>query len=52
VQLNFDMFRIADLGARNGCHEVDYEIFGVDMEIVEVELGSGEGVVAEPGCSS
>ena len=31
------------------CHEVDYEIFGDDMQIVEVELDPGETVVAEAG---
>ena len=31
------------------CHEVDYEIFGDDMQIVEVELDPGEAVVAEAG---
>jgi len=31
------------------CHEVDYKIIGDDMQIVEVELDSGETVVAEAG---
>jgi len=31
------------------CHEVDYEIFGNDMQTVEVELDPGETVVAEAG---
>ena len=31
------------------CHEVDYEIIGNDMQIVEVELDPGETVVAEAG---
>ncbi|QDU12080.1 TIGR00266 family protein [Gimesia aquarii] len=31
------------------CHEVDYEIFGSDMQIVEIVLDSGESVVAEAG---
>jgi len=31
------------------CHEVDYEIFGNDMQTVEVELDLGETVVAEAG---
>ena len=31
------------------CHEVDYEIFGDDMQAVEVELDPGETVVAEAG---
>ena len=30
-------------------HKVDYEIFGDDMQIVEVELDLGETVVAEAG---
>lgn len=30
-------------------HEVDYEIFGDDMQIVEIELDPGETVVAEAG---
>ncbi len=31
------------------CHEVDYEIFGDDMQIVEVELDPQEKVIAEAG---
>ncbi len=31
------------------CHEVDYEIFGDDMQIVEVELDPGETVIGEAG---
>lgn len=31
------------------CHEVTYEIFGDDMQVVEVELDPGETVVAEAG---
>jgi len=31
------------------CLEVDYEIFGDDMQIVEVELDPGESVIAEAG---
>lgn len=31
------------------CHEVDYEIHGDDMQIVEVELDPGEVVIAEAG---
>ena len=31
------------------CHEVDYEVFGDDMQIVEVELDPGETVIAEAG---
>lgn len=31
------------------CHEVDYEIFGDDMQIVEVELDPTEVVIAEAG---
>lgn len=31
------------------CHEVDYEIFGNDMQTVEVELDPGETVIAEAG---
>ena len=30
-------------------HEVDYEIIGDDMQIVEVELDAGEVVIAEAG---
>ncbi|MFC1746380.1 TIGR00266 family protein [Candidatus Riflebacteria bacterium] len=30
-------------------HEVDYEIFGDDMQFVEVELDPGESVIAEAG---
>ena len=31
------------------CHEVDYEIRGHDMQLVEVELDPGETVIAEAG---
>ena len=31
------------------CHEIDYQIFGSDMQIVEVELDPGETVIAEAG---
>ena len=31
------------------CHEVDYEIMGNDLQVVEVELDPGETVVAEAG---
>jgi uncharacterized protein (AIM24 family) len=31
------------------CHEIDYEIFGDDMQYVEVELDPGESVIAEAG---
>mgnify|MGYP001552910743 FL=1 len=31
------------------CHEVDYEIIGNDMQLVEVELDGGETVIAEAG---
>ena len=30
-------------------HEIDYEIFGSDMQVVEVELDPGETVIAEAG---
>lgn len=33
----------------NKCHEIDYEILGGDMQIVEVELDPGETVIAEAG---
>lgn len=31
------------------CHEVDYQIIGNDMQMVEVELDPGETVIAEAG---
>jgi uncharacterized protein (TIGR00266 family) len=31
------------------CHEIDYEILGDDMQIIEVELDPGETVIAEAG---
>lgn len=30
-------------------HEVDYEIYGNDMQVVEVELDNGETIIAEAG---
>lgn len=34
------------------CHELDYEILGDDMQLVEVELDPGETVIAEAGAMS
>ena len=31
------------------CHEVDFEIKGTELQLVEVELDSGETVIAEAG---
>ena len=31
------------------CHELDYEIIGDDMQVVEVELDPNETVIAEAG---
>jgi len=31
------------------CHEIDYELIGGDMQMVEIELDPGETVVAEAG---
>ncbi len=31
------------------CHEVDYEIIGAEMQLVEIELDPGETVIAEAG---
>mgnify|MGYP002635091230 FL=1 len=31
------------------CHEVDYQIIGHDMQMVEIELDQGETVIAEAG---
>ncbi|MDY6862741.1 MAG: TIGR00266 family protein [Thermodesulfobacteriota bacterium] len=31
------------------CHEIDYQIMGDDMQIVEIELDPGETVIAEAG---
>lgn len=31
------------------CHEVDYEIIGDDLQLVEIELDPGETVIAEAG---
>lgn len=36
-------------GAARGADEVDFKIFGEDMQYVEVELDPGESVVAEAG---
>ena len=40
---------VAAGGGGKQSHEVDYEIFGDDMQIVEVELDPGETVIAEAG---
>ncbi len=39
----------APTGSTRRCHEVDYEVFGDDMQIVEVELDPGETVIGEAG---
>lgn len=39
----------APLATRGRSHEIDFEIFGDDMQIVEIELDPGETVVAEAG---
>ena len=33
-------------------HEIDYEIFGDDMQVVEIELDKDETVIAEAGAMS
>lgn len=38
-----------DVPPRVRSHEIDYEIFGDDMQLVEVELDPGETVIAEAG---
>lgn len=35
--------------ASRRCHEIDFEIFGDDLQLVEVELDPGETVIAEAG---
>ena len=30
-------------------HEIDFKIFGEEMQFVEIELDQGETVIAEPG---
>ena len=34
------------------CEEIDYQIFGNDMQVVEVELDPGETVIAEAGATN
>jgi uncharacterized protein (TIGR00266 family) len=34
------------------CHEIDYDIIGNDLQVVEVELDPGETVIAEAGAMS
>jgi len=36
-------------GRARRCHEVDYELIGNDLQVVEVELDPGETVIAEAG---
>lgn len=31
------------------CHEIDYKVYGDDMQMVEIELDTGETVIAEAG---
>lgn len=44
-----DKIRGARKGSEMQSHEIDYEIFGNDLQIVEIELDPGETVVAEAG---
>src|SRR2546425_2806865 len=45
---SYMMFRSKQGGDRMpSMHEVDYEVFGDDMQFVEVELDPGEATVAE-----
>jgi uncharacterized protein (TIGR00266 family) len=37
------------LRAAGAAHEIDYELFGSEMQIVEIELDPGETVIAEAG---
>jgi len=37
------------MNATKTCHEIDYEIFGDDLQIVEITLDPGETVIAEAG---
>lgn len=46
---NADQLQARSAGGQRRCHEVDYEILGNDMQIVEVELDLGETVIAEAG---
>jgi uncharacterized protein (AIM24 family) len=34
------------------CHDIEYDIIGHDLQIVEIELAPRETVVAEPGAIS
>jgi uncharacterized protein (TIGR00266 family) len=36
-------------GRPQRCHEIDYEIIGDDLQLVEIELDPGETVIAEAG---
>src|SRR3989304_6920461 len=41
--------RFSEGGTMPAMHEVDYKIYGDDMQFVEVELDPGEATVAEAG---
>ena len=34
------------------CHEVDFQILGHDIQVVEIELDTGETIIAEAGAMS
>ena len=42
------MYQKSEFNSRNA-HEIDYRIFGQEMQFVEIELDLEEGVVAESG---
>ena len=42
------MEKLPDFNDRNA-HEIDYRIYGEEMQYVEIELDPQEGVIAESG---
>lgn len=41
--------KISQNSSNRNAHEIDYKIFGEEMQFVEIELDPQEGVVAEAG---
>lgn len=49
MQSSAPVFMPPPVGSQQKAHEIDYKIFGSEMQFVEIELDPGESVVAEAG---
>lgn len=49
MQSSAPTFMPPPMGSQQRAHEIDYKIFGSEMQFVEIELDPGESVIAEAG---